>query len=35
MDILGLKDKIRSSGLSKFFRKDKSEWTPQEIEYDR
>ena len=35
MDILGLKDKIRSSGLSKNFRKDKSEWTPQEIEYDR
>jgi hypothetical protein len=35
MDILGLKDKIRSSGLSKNFIKDKSEWTPQEIEYDR
>ncbi len=35
MDILGIKDKIRCSGLSKNFRKDKSEWTPQEIEYDR
>ena len=35
MDILGIKDKIRCSGLSKNFRKDMSEWTPQEIEYDR
>ena len=35
MDVLGIKDKVRCSGLSKNFRKPESEWTPQEIEYDK
>ena len=34
MDILGIKDKVRCSGLCKNFRKPEIEWTPQEIEID-
>ncbi|MBM3931204.1 MAG: hypothetical protein FJ336_08030, partial [Sphingomonadales bacterium] len=34
MDTIGIKDKVRTSGLSKNFKKPRSEWTPQEIEVD-
>ena len=34
MDILGVKDKVHCSGLSKSFRKSEVEWTPQEIDID-
>jgi len=34
MDTLGIKDKVRSSGLSKNFKKPESEWTPLEKEID-
>ncbi len=34
MDTLGIKDKVRSAGLSKNFKKDPAEWSPKEIEID-
>ena len=34
MDTLGIKDKVRATGLSKNFKKPENEWTPQEKEYD-
>jgi hypothetical protein len=30
MDTLGIKDKVRSAGLSKFYKKDQSDWSPEE-----
>ena len=35
MDTLGIKDKVRSAGLSKNFKKDRSEWSPKELEVDQ
>jgi hypothetical protein len=34
MDTLGIKDKTRSAGLSKFYKKDISDWSPKEKEID-
>jgi len=34
MDTLGIKDKVRSAGLSKNFKKPKDEWSPKELEID-
>ena len=34
MDTLGIKDKVRSAGLSKFYKKDQSDWSPAEQEID-
>ncbi len=34
MDTLGIKDKVRSAGLSKFYKKDQSDWSPEEREID-
>jgi hypothetical protein len=34
MDTLGIKDKVRSAGLSKFYKKDQSDWSPEEHEID-
>lgn len=34
MDSLGIKDKVRSAGLSKNFKKPKAEWSPKELEVD-
>ena len=34
MDTLGIKDKVRSAGLSKNFKKPKEEWSPRELEID-
>ena len=30
MDTIGIKDKVRSAGLSKFYKKDQSDWSPEE-----
>ena len=35
MDTLGIKDKVRSAGLSKNFKKPKEEWSPMELEVDQ
>ena len=35
MDTLGIKDKVRSAGLSKNFKKPKEEWSPMELEVDK
>jgi hypothetical protein len=34
MDTLGIKDKVRSAGVSKFYKKDISDWSPKEKEID-
>ena len=34
MDTLGIKDKVRTSGLSKNFKKEPGEWSPREMEVD-
>ena len=34
MDTLGIKDKVRSAGLSKNYKKDPAEWSPRELEVD-
>jgi hypothetical protein len=34
MDTLGIKDKVRSAGLSKFYKKDQSDWSPEGREID-
>jgi hypothetical protein len=34
MDTLGIKDKVRSAGLSKFYKKDQSDWSPAECKID-
>jgi hypothetical protein len=35
MDTLSIKDKVRSAGLSKFYKKDQSDWSPEEREIDK
>ncbi len=34
MDTLGIKENARSAGLSKNYKKEKSDWTPMELEID-
>lgn len=34
MDTLGIKDKVRSAGLSKHYKKDQADWSPKEKEID-
>ena len=34
LDHIGIKDRVRSAGMSKNFRRPKSAWSPQEIEVD-
>ena len=34
MDTLGIKDRVRSAGLSKHYKKDQSDWSPTEKEID-
>jgi hypothetical protein len=34
MDMIGIKDNVRSAGLSKFYKKDQSDWSPEECEID-
>jgi hypothetical protein len=34
MDTIGIKDKVRSEGLSKFYWKDQSDWSPSKKEID-
>jgi hypothetical protein len=35
MDTLGIKDKVRSAGLSKHYKKDQADWSPKEKVIER